>query len=62
MAGKGNMERGSEKNYMRVTYRGYMEVIGEIAVDNCVSFEGVKLFVGRNCSQFQITELGLVSR
>ena len=37
------MEKGSHKNFLKATDRGYMEVIGEIAVDNSMSSEGVKI-------------------
>ena len=32
------MDKGSHKNFLKVIARGSMEVIGEIAVDNSISF------------------------
>ena len=43
ITGEGNVERGAHKNFLKVTARGSMEVIGKIAVDNSMSFEGVKI-------------------
>ena len=43
ITGEGNVERGSHKNFIKVTARGSMEVIGEISVDNSMSFEVVKI-------------------
>ena len=37
------MEKGSHKNFMKVTASGSMEVIGKISVENSMSFEGVKI-------------------
>ena len=37
------MEKGFHKNFLKVTARGSMEVIGKIAVYNSMSFEGFKI-------------------
>ena len=37
------MEKVAYKNFLRVISCGYMDVIGEISVDNSMSFEGVKI-------------------
>ena len=37
------MGKGSHKNFLKATDSWYMEVIGAIAVDNSISFEGVKI-------------------
>ena len=37
------MEKGPHKNFLKVTARLSMEVIGKIAVENSMSFEGVKI-------------------
>ena len=37
------MEKGSHKKFMKVKCRGSMEVIGEIFVENSMSFGGVKI-------------------
>ena len=37
------MERGYQKNLLKLTARGSMDVIGEIDVENSMSFEGVKI-------------------
>ena len=34
---------GPTKSFLKVKYRGYMEVVDEISVDNSMSFEGVKI-------------------
>ena len=41
--GEWNVEKGSHKNFLKVKTRGSMEVIGKIAVDSSMSFEGVKI-------------------
>ena len=43
ITGEGNLERGSHNNFLNVTYRGSMEVIGEKSVENSTRFEGVKI-------------------
>ena len=43
ITGKGNVKRGIQKKFLKVKYRGYMEVIGKISVDNSTIFEGVKI-------------------
>ena len=43
ITGEGNMEKGSHKNFLKVTDRGSMEVIGKIVVDYSIIFEGVKI-------------------
>ena len=43
ITGKGKVEKEAHKNFLKVTARGYMEVIGEIAVENSMRFEGVKI-------------------
>ena len=40
---EGNIEKGSHKNFLKLTARGSMEVIGEIAVENIMIFEGFKI-------------------
>ena len=40
---EGNLKKGSHKNFMKVTASGYIEVIGKIAVDNSMIFEGAKI-------------------
>ena len=37
------MEKGSHKNFLKVIARGSMEMVGGIAVDDIMSFEGVKI-------------------
>ena len=37
------MKKGAHKNFLNVKYCGYLEVIGKIAVDSSMSFEGVKI-------------------
>ena len=43
ITGEGNVQKVSHKNFMKVTDCGYMEVIGEIAVENSMSFQGFKI-------------------
>ena len=43
ITGEGNVEKGAHKNFLKVTACGYMEVIGEISVDDSMRFEGVKI-------------------
>ena len=37
------MEKGAHKNFLKVAYRGYMEVIVKIDVVNSMIFDGVKI-------------------
>ena len=43
ITGEGNVEKGYNKKFLKVTARGSMETIGEIDVNNSTSFEGVKI-------------------
>ena len=43
IAGKGNVQKVSYKNYLKVTDHGSMEVVSEIAVGNSMNFESVKI-------------------
>ena len=40
---EGNVDKLSRKNFLKVTARGSMEVIDEIAVDNNMRFEGFRI-------------------
>ena len=43
ITGKFNVEKGSRKNFLKVKAHESMLLIGEIAVDNSKSFDGVKI-------------------
>ena len=43
ITGEGNVEKGYRKNFMKVIACGYMELRGEIDVDNSMRFEVVEI-------------------
>ena len=43
ITGQGNEEKGPHKKFLKVKASGSIEVIGKLAVDNSISFEGVKI-------------------
>ena len=43
ITGEGNVEKGYHRNFMKVTDCGSMEVVGKIAVNNSMRFEGGKI-------------------
>ena len=43
ITGEGNVEKVSHKKFLKVISCGSMDVIGKIAVENSMRFEGVKI-------------------
>ena len=43
ITGEGNVDKLSHEKFLKVTSCGYLEVIGKIAVETSMSFEGVKI-------------------